>query len=320
MNRKIKRVAVLGSGVMGSRIACHSANIGVEVLLLDIVPRELNDAEKSQGLTLENGVVRNRIVRDAFQQAVKSNPSPLYHKDYASLVELGNFEDNMPGIGNCDWTIEAVVENLEIKKKVFAEVEKYRKPGSFITSNTSGIPIHLMLEDRSEDFQKYFCGTHFFNPPRYLKLLEVIPTPKTDPEVIDFFMHYGDLYLGKTTVLCKDTPAFIANRVGIFALAKVVDSMKKVGLNIDQVDKLTGPVIGRPKSATFRTLDVVGLDTTVKVASNLYDAVTEDEARDIFKLPEVIDTMQERFLSGNDADFDYRLVGIHSGQNTCIHS
>lgn len=299
MTRRINKVAVLGSGIMGSRIACHFANIGVQVVLLDIVPRELNDAEKKKGLTLEDKAVRNRIVNEAFDTAVKSKPAPLYNKAFASRVELGNFDDDMHRIAECDWTIEVVVENLDIKKKVFNQVEEHRKPGTLITSNTSGIPIHLMLDGRSDDFQKHFCGTHFFNPPRYLKLLEIIPTDKTDPEIVDFFMHYGDLYLGKTTVLCKDTPAFIANRVGIYAILKVIDTMQKLDLNVDEIDKLTGPVIGRPKSATFRTSDVVGLDTLIKVANNLYEGLKDDEARDTFKLPDVVGKLEENKWLGD---------------------
>ncbi len=299
MTRRIKKVAVLGSGIMGSRIACHFANIGVEVLLLDIVPRELNDFEKKKGLTMEDKSVRNRIVTDAFNSAVKSNPAPLYDKAFASRIALGNFDDDMAKIKDYDWTIEVVVENLDIKKKVFDQVEKYRTLGTLITSNTSGIPIHLMLDGRSEDFQKHFCGTHFFNPPRYLKLLEIIPTPKTDPEITDFLMHYGDLYLGKTTVLAKDTPAFIANRVGIYAILKVIESMQKFGLNVDEIDKLTGPVIGRPKSATFRTSDVVGLDTLVKVANGLYAGLPNDEGRDTFKLPDVVGKLMEKNWLGD---------------------
>lgn len=299
MNRTIRKVAVLGSGVMGSRIACHFANIGVQVLLLDIAPKELTEEEKKKGLTLESPAVKNRIVQTAFEAAVKSNPAPLFSKKFASRIKLGNFTDDMSKIKEYDWTIEVVVENLDIKKKVYDEVEKHRKPGTLITSNTSGIPIHLMAEGRSEDFQKHFCGTHFFNPPRYLKLLEIIPTPKTDPGVVKFLMHYGDLYLGKTTVLCKDTPAFIANRVGIFGIMKVVDSMRKLDLNVDEVDKLTGPVIGRPKSATFRTSDVVGLDTLVKVANNLYAGLTNDESRDLFKLPEVITKLEQNKWLGD---------------------
>ncbi|UII22450.1 3-hydroxyacyl-CoA dehydrogenase/enoyl-CoA hydratase family protein [Fulvivirga ligni] len=297
--RRINKVAVLGSGIMGSRIACHFANIGVKVLLLDIVPRELNDQEKKKGLTLEDKAVRNRIVQQSFDTAVKSKPAPLYDSSFASRVSLGNFDDDMEKIKDFDWIIEVVVENLDIKKKVFDQVEKYRKPGTLITSNTSGIPIHLMLDGRSEDFQKHFCGTHFFNPPRYLKLLEIIPTPKTDPEIVDFFMHYGDLYLGKTTVLCKDTPAFIANRVGIYAILKVIETMQKLDLNVDEIDKLTGPVIGRPKSATFRTSDVVGLDTLVKVANGLYQGLPNDEGRETFKLPEVVSKLEENKWLGD---------------------
>ncbi|MDH5367002.1 MAG: 3-hydroxyacyl-CoA dehydrogenase/enoyl-CoA hydratase family protein [Cyclobacteriaceae bacterium] len=299
MKRKIRKVAVLGSGIMGSRIACHFVNIGTEVLLLDIVPKELTEQESASGLSLESKSVRNRIVNDAFNATLKAKPAPLYNKKFANRISLGNFEDDMPKIKDYDWVIEVVVENLDIKKTVFEQVEKYRKSGSLITSNTSGIPIHLMLEGRSEDFQNNFCGTHFFNPPRYLKLLEIIPTPKTDPEIVAFLMHYGDRYLGKTTVLCKDTPAFIANRVGIFAILKVVDSMQKLGLNIDEIDKLTGPVIGRPKSATFRTSDVVGLDTLVKVSNNLYEGLPNDEGREMFKLPDIINTLIEKKWLGD---------------------
>jgi 3-hydroxyacyl-CoA dehydrogenase len=299
MKRKIKKVAVLGSGVMGSAIACHFANIGCQVLLLDIAPKELTDEEKARGLNLDHKSVKNRIVQTSFDRSIKSNPGPVYSKKFISRVTLGNFDDDLQRIKDYDWTIEVVVENLDVKKKVYESVEKYRKPGSLITSNTSGIPIHLMAEGRSDDFKKHFCGTHFFNPPRYLRLLEIIPTPFTDPEVVDFLMHYGDLYLGKTTVLCKDTPAFIANRVGVFAIMKVVDSMQKLGLNIDEIDKLTGPVIGRPKSATFRTSDVVGLDTLIKVAGNLYKGLTNDESREFFKLPEVVLKMEENKWLGD---------------------
>ena len=299
MTRRITKVAVLGSGIMGSRIACHFANIGVEVLLLDIAPAELTEDEKKKGLTLDSRIVRNRIVQSSFDNAVKSNPAPLFSKKFASRVKLGNFSDDISKIKECDWTIEVVVENLDIKKKIYDDVERYRKPGTLVTSNTSGIPIHLMAEGRSADFQKNFCGTHFFNPPRYLKLLEIIPTPTTDPQVVDFLMHYGDLFLGKTTVLCKDTPAFIANRVGIYAIMKVVDTMRKLDLNIDEIDKLTGPVIGRPKSATFRTSDVVGLDTLIKVAQNLHAGLPNDEGREMFRMPEVITKLEQNKWLGD---------------------
>src|SRR5690625_3231549 len=257
--RRIRKVALLGSGIMGSAIACHFANIGAEVLLLDIVPRELTDKEKAAGLTLEDKSVRNRIVNNSLSHAIKSKPAPLYHKSFADRITTGNLEDDLPKIKDADWVIEVVVERLDIKKQVFEKLEQYRSPGTLITSNTSGIPIHLMSEGRSEDFQKHFCGTHFFNPPRYLKLLEIIPGPKTDPQVLEFLENYGEKYLGKTTVVTKDTPAFIGNRIGVFGIMNLFHLVREMDLTIEEVDKLTGPVIGRPKSATFRTADVVGL-------------------------------------------------------------
>lgn len=281
MKRTIKRVAVLGSGVMGSRIACHFAGIGVQVLLLDIVPKEATGSTDKKA--------RNKIVNDSLQAAIKSNPSPVYHKNALKKISTGNFEDDMKDIANADWIIEVVIERLDIKKSVYEQVEKFRKPGTLITSNTSGIPIHMLSEGRSDDFKKNFCGTHFFNPPRYLRLLEIIPTPDTDPSITNFLMHYGDLYLGKTTVLCKDTPAFIANRIGVFSIMYVFKLVDKLGLSIDEVDLLTGPIIGRPKSATFRTADVVGIDTLVKVAKGIYDNCPADEARDIFTIPAWVD-------------------------------
>jgi 3-hydroxyacyl-CoA dehydrogenase len=285
MKRIIRKVAVLGSGVMGSRIACHFAGTGVQVLLLDRAPAELTDTEKAKKMALDHPTVKNRIVNEALAAAIKSNPSPVYNAEVARRVRTGNFTDNMKDISSCDWIIEVVVERLDIKSGIFSEVEKFRKPGTLISSNTSGIPIHLMNEGRSEDFKKHFCGTHFFNPPRYLRLLEIIPTPDTDPEVIQFLLEYGDLHLGKTTVLCKDSPAFIANRVGVFSIMTIFKLMDKLGLNIDQIEALTGPIIGRPKSATFRTADVVGLDTLVKVANGVYENCPKDEAREIFQIP-----------------------------------
>ncbi len=297
--RTIKKVAVLGSGVMGSRIACHFAGIGLQVLLLDIPPKELTDAETKKGLSLDKPEVKNRIVNEALIEAIKSNPSPVYTKDVIKNITTGNFEDNMKDIADCDWTIEVVVERLDIKKLIFDEVEKYRKPGTLITSNTSGIPIHLMAEGRSDDFKKHFCGTHFFNPPRYLRLLEIIPTPHTEKEVVDFLMHYGDLYLGKTTVLCKDTPAFIANRIGVFSIMSIFHIMDKLDLNIDDVEALTGPIIGRPKSATFRTADVVGIDTLVKVAIGVKDNCPGDEAKDTFIIPSWLQKMVDNKWLGD---------------------
>ena len=285
MKRIIRKVAVLGSGVMGSRIACHFAGTGVQVLLLDRAPAELTETEKAKNLSLDHPAVKNRIVNEALAAAIKSNPSPVYDSTVVKRIQTGNFADNMKDISSCDWIIEVVVERLDIKLGIFSEVEKFRNPGTLISSNTSGIPIHLMNEGRSEDFKKHFCGTHFFNPPRYLRLLEIIPTPDTDPEVTQFFLEYGDLHLGKTTVLCKDSPAFIANRVGVFSIMAIFKLMDKLGLNIDQIETLTGPIIGRPKSATFRTADVVGLDTLVKVANGVYENCPEDEARNVFLIP-----------------------------------
>ena len=283
MKRSIKKVAILGSGVMGSRIACHFAGIGVNVLLLDMVPKEAIESTKPQE--------RNKLVNDALQAALKSNPSPVYTKATAKKITTGNFDDNLPEIAGVDWIIEVVVERLDIKQMMYEKVEKYRKPGTIVSSNTSGIPIHLMAEGRSEDFKKHFCGTHFFNPPRYLRLLEIIPTPHTSSEVVDFLMEYGDLFLGKTTVHCKDTPAFIANRIGVFSIMLIFNSMEKLGLSIDEIEALTGPIIGRPKSATFRTADVVGIDTLVKVAKGVADNCPNDEARAIFTIPSWLEKM-----------------------------
>lgn len=299
MKRTIKKVAVIGSGIMGSGIACHFANIGVEVLLLDIVPREPTEAEVAKGLTLESKIVRNRIVNEHLGNALKSKPSPIYHQKFASRITTGNTTDDLQKIAEADWIIEVVVERLDIKKSVFEQIEKYRKPGTLITSNTSGIPIHFMSEGRSEDFQQHFCGTHFFNPARYLKLFEIIPGPKTSQEVLDFLSEYGEKFLGKTSVVAKDTPAFIGNRIGIFGIQSLFHLVTEMGLTIEEVDKLTGPVIGRPKSATFRTVDVVGLDTLVHVANGLYDGVPEDEAHDLFKLPDFITKMLEKNMLGS---------------------
>ena len=299
MKRLIKKVAVLGSGVMGSRIACHFAGIGLQVLLLDIAPKELNEIEKAKNLSIDHPAVKNRIVNDALAAALKANPSPVYTKDVVKKITTGNFTDNMKDISGYDWIIEVVVERLDIKQAVFTEVEKYRKPGTLITSNTSGIPIYMMTEGRSDDFKKHFCGTHFFNPPRYLRLLEIIPTAFTDAEVVDFLMDYGSLQLGKTTVLCKDTPAFIANRIGVFGMMAIMNAMEKLQLNIDEIDALTGPIIGRPKSATFRTADVVGIDTLVKVAKGVYENCPDDEAKDQFVIPAWLNKMVENNWLGD---------------------
>ncbi|MBZ0205511.1 MAG: enoyl-CoA hydratase/isomerase family protein [Flavobacteriales bacterium] len=284
-NRHIKKVAVLGSGVMGSRIACHFANVGAEVLLLDIVPKEGDD--------------RNKIVNDALAFALKSNPSPIYDKAFASRITTGNFEDDLSKIKDCDWIIEVVIERLDIKQQVLANVEKHRKPGTLITTNTSGIPIHAIAEGRSEDFRKHFCGTHFFNPPRYLPLLELIPGPDTDPAVLSFLEDYGQRVLGKVTVLCKDTPAFIANRIGVFGIMGLFHLVEEMGLTVEEVDRLTGPALGRPKSATFRTADVVGLDTLVKVAQGVKDNCPTDEQNALFTIPGYLQQMVDKNMLGS---------------------
>jgi 3-hydroxyacyl-CoA dehydrogenase len=298
LNQLIKKAAVLGSGVMGSGIAAHLANIGIPTLLLDIVPRELTEDEKAKGLTLEDRVVRNRISNSSIQKLLKQKPAPLTVKKNLSLIEAGNLEDDLVKLNNVDWVIEVVVENLNVKKQVFEKVDQCRKPGSIISSNTSGISVEAMVEGRSEDFQKHFLGTHFFNPPRYLKLLEVIPTQYTDPEVLSFMKTFGEDVLGKGVVEAKDTPNFIANRIGTYGLLITVQEMLKGGYSVGEIDSITGPLVGRPKSATFRTLDVVGLDTFYHVANNVYEKV-EGKEKEVFEIPEFIKTMVEKGWLGS---------------------
>ena len=271
MQHRIKKVAVLGSGVMGSGIACHFANIGLDVLLLDIVPFNLSDEEK------KDPVKRNSQAVKALATAIKSKPAPLFKKDFASHITTGNFDDDFEKIADCDWIIEVVIERLDIKQQIFEKVDKHRKAGSLVTSNTSGIPIKMLAEGRSADFQKHFCGTHFFNPPRYLRLFEVIPHEGTDPGVVDFFMHYGDVYLGKQTVLCKDTPGFIGNRIGVMSGVQMMDLTVKYDMTIEEVDAITGSLIGRPNTATYRLQDLVGIDTSAKVSGFVMGNVSDDE-------------------------------------------
>lgn len=297
--RRINKIAIIGSGIMGSGIACHFANIGVEVLLLDIIPNALNDNEKALGLTLEDKLVRNRLVNDALKTALKSKPSPIYSQKFAQRITTGNTEDDIAKIKDADWIMEVVVERLDIKKQVFEMLEKHRTPGTLITSNTSGIPIKFMSEGRSADFQEHFCGTHFFNPARYLNLFEIIPGPKTDSSVLTFLNEYGSKFLGKTSVVAKDTPAFIGNRIGIFGIQSLFHQVKELGLSVEEIDKLTGPVIGRPKSATFRTVDVVGLDTLVHVANGIFENCPKDEAHHLFQLPDFISKMMKNNWLGS---------------------
>lgn len=318
--RRIKHVTVLGSGIMGSGIAAHFANIGVEVLMLDIVPFELNENEKMKGLSLEDKVVRNRIAADNLKALSKAKPALLYSKEFMDRISIGNFDDDLAKIKDTDWIIEVVVERLDIKKSVYEKIEKYRKPGTLVSSNTSGIPINLLVEGRSDDFKKHFAGTHFFNPVRYLPLLEIIPTKETDPEITKFYMDYGAKFLGKTTVFAKDTPAFIANRIGVFSIMDLLHNVKKLGLHVTDVDKLTGPIIGRPKSATFRTADVVGLDTLVHVANGVKNSGVEDnDFNNVFELPDYINHMMEnKWLGSKTKQGFYKKVKDEKGKSQIL--
>ncbi|GGE99077.1 3-hydroxyacyl-CoA dehydrogenase [Chishuiella changwenlii] len=316
MRRHVKHVTVLGSGVMGSGIACHFANIGVQVLMLDMVPRELTPQEQAKGLTLDDKVVRNRTAQSHLDFALKSNPSPIYDKAFASRITVGNFDDDLEKIKNSDWVIEVIIERLDIKQAMFEKVDALRKPGTLITSNTSGIPIHLMSEGRSEDFQKHFCGTHFFNPPRYLKLFEVIPGPKTNQEVVDFFKHYASLFLGKTPVLCKDTPGFIGNRIGVYSMAKIMELTQELGLTIEEADTLTGSILGRPKTGTFKLGDLVGLDTAYNVTKGLQQNTTGDQMIQELKDSKFLDFLIENKFLGDKTKKGFYYKEVDKEGNT----
>ncbi len=295
---RIEKAAVLGAGTMGAGIAAHLANAGIPVLLLDIAPRELSKDEQAKGLSLDDKRVKNRIANAGFEAAKKARPAAFFTPAQVALVQVGNFADDMAKIKDCDFVLEAVVENLEIKRKLYAEVDKHRKPGSIIASNTSGIPVKSIADGFSEDFRKHFLGVHFFNPPRYLHLCELIATEWTLPEVMCSVHGFVDGRLGKGVVLAKDRPNFIANRIGVFASMHAIKTMLEDGYSIEEIDKITGAAIGRPKSATFRTSDVVGLDVLNHVASNLYEAVPEDDERDVFIAPEFIKQMIGRGILG----------------------
>ena len=292
MTYHIQKAAVIGSGVMGSGIAAHLANIGIPTLLLDIVPNELSKEEEAKGLTLEDSSVRNRFAASALQKLLKQKPAPLTTKKSLNLITVGNLEDDLNKLSDVDWIIEVVTERLDIKQNLYEKVDSVRKQGSIISSNTSGISINMMTSGRSEDFKKHFLGTHFFNPPRYLKLLEVIPAQETLPEVVEFMQQFGENRLGKGVVLAKDTPNFIGNRIGTYGLLITLQVMKEKGYSVGEVDSVTGPLIGRPKSATLRTLDVVGLDTFVHVAKNVYDHTTGEEQK-VFEVPAYLQKMVE---------------------------
>jgi len=291
MNRRIEKVAVLGAGTMGARIAAHFANAGIPCYLLDIAPSELNAAEKAKGLSLHSPAVRNRIVLAGLEAAKKSRPAAFFTPETARLITPGNLEDNLSWCADVDWIVEAVAENLEIKRSLFARVESVRKPGALVTTNTSGLPIHLIAEGRSDDFQHHWAGTHFFNPPRYMKLVELIPGPKTLPGVLDSLNDFCDRRLGKGVVVAKDTPNFIANRIGTFSMLNVLRQMQALDMTIEEVDACTGPAIGQPKSATFRTTDIVGLDVLAHVVRNIYDNIPNDESRDLWHLPAFVEEM-----------------------------
>lgn len=282
--RIIKKITVLGSGVMGSGIAAHLANAGFQVTMLDLPSDDRN---------------RNKIADDALQQAIRQKPDPFYHKDFVSRITTGNFEDDLKRIGEADWIIEVIVERLDTKRALFEKVDTYRKSGSIVSSNTSGIPIHSIAEGRSDDFKKHFLGTHFFNPPRYLRLLEVIPTADTEPSLVAFMMHFGETYLGKQTVLCKDTPAFIANRIGVYSMARIFQLTEESGLPISVVDKLTGPAISRPNTGTFRLADLVGHDTGVKVIQGIQQNCPGDEQASAFNIPAYMQFLLDNKFLGN---------------------
>lgn len=296
---RIEKAAVLGAGTMGAQIAAHLANAGIPTLLLDLPPRELTPDEQAKGLALQSPEVRNRVARNGLEAAKKAKPAAFFTPDFASLVSVGNFDDDLSKLKDCDLILEAVVENLDIKRSLYERVEKYRSPGSIVASNTSGIPIHLLAEGRSDDFKQHFLGVHFFNPPRYLHLVEIIRTDWTKPEVSCFIYGFLDQRLGKGVVPAKDRPNFIANRIGTFGALHTIKTMLADGYSIEEVDRMTGPAVGRPKSATFRTFDLVGLDVFTHVIKNLHEALTDDEQRDTFVVPEVLAQMVERGLLGN---------------------
>lgn len=292
--RRLARAAVLGAGVMGAAIAAHLANVGVPTLLLDIVPKDLTDDERRRGLGLDAPAVRNRFARAGLDRAVKAQPAAFYSPARADLITIGNFDDNISLIRDVDWIVEAVVERLDAKRELLANVEAHWTPGTVVSTNTSGLPVGAIAAQASAEFRAHFVGTHFFNPPRYMRLLEVIPTRETLPWVTDTVALWGERMLGKGVVFCKDTPNFIANRIGTYGFLKNVHLMVELGLEIDEVDELTGPLMGRPRSATFRTTDIVGLDTAMNVAANSHRNLPNDEEREVYHPPPFMTEMVKR--------------------------
>lgn len=319
MVKEIKKAAVIGAGVMGSGIAAHLANVGIPTYLLDIVPNKLTPEEESKGLTLEHPTVRNRLAGYAKKALFKQKPAPLYQNSDADLITIGNMEDNLDYLKDADWIIEVVVENLKVKKIVFETIERYRKQGTIVSSNTSGVSINQMVEGRSDDFKKHFLGTHFFNPPRYMKLLEIIPANDTDSEVLSFITDFSEKVLGKGVVLAKDTPNFIANRIGTYGLMVTLHEMVKMGLRSDDVDAITGPLMGRPKSASFRTLDMVGIDTFVHVANNVVDNSDDDEEKKTFTMPKfVLDMVEKGWIGDKNKQGFYKKVKSDKGKEILV--
>src|ERR1700680_1360068 len=291
MTRRIEKAVVLGAGTMGARIAAHFANAGLPCILLDIVPPNLPPNASAAD--------RNKIVRAGLEAAKKSKPAAFFTPALAERVAIGNFEDDLGRCAEADWIIEVVAENLEIKRKLLARVAEVRKPGAIVTTNTSGLPVHSIAEGMSEEFRQHWAGMHFFNPPRYLKLLELIPGPKSSPAVLETLAEFCDRRLGKGVVVAKDTPNFIANRIGTFSMLNALRLMNKLGMTIEEADACTGPAIGQPKSATFRTADIVGLDVLMHVVKNIYETATDDESREMYRVPPFVEEIAKRKWLGD---------------------
>jgi len=297
--KEIRKAAVLGAGVMGATIAAHLANVGIPSYLLDIVPRELTPEEEKKGLTLDSPEVRSRLAVTGKQELLKNKQKPLYSDSNIDMITPGNFEDDMDKLKEVDWVIEVIVENMDIKKKVFKQVEENWTPGTIVSSNTSGLSINEMVSENSPEFRKYFLGTHFFNPPRWMKLLEIIPCDDTSEEVLNYMHRFCERVVGKGVVFAKDTPNFIANRIGTYAMVYTIDLMLENNMSIEQVDTITGPPMGHPKSASFRTLDMVGLDTFCHVAKTVYDKTDDPEEKEVFDVPELLNKMVENKMLGD---------------------
>ncbi|MCT4634620.1 MAG: 3-hydroxyacyl-CoA dehydrogenase/enoyl-CoA hydratase family protein [Rickettsiales bacterium] len=319
MGFNINKVAVLGAGVMGAGIAAHIAGAGISVCLLDVIPRELTEKEKAKGLTLESPQVRNRIAQAGKDKVTNLKFRAIYDKDMGNMIEVGNFTDNMNMLKDCDWIIEVIVENLDIKKNFMKEINKYMKPGAIIASNTSGISINEIIEDMPLEFRQHFLGTHFFNPPRYMKLFELIPGKDTLPELVDFMRNFGTKRLGKGVVMAKDTPGFVANRIGSYALVTVVKLTEKYDYDLMKVDQLTGSIIGRPKSATFRTLDMVGIDIYAHVANNTINSIDDADEKEALTSPEFVQKMIDAGQLGDKTKQGfYKKVKTEKGKQTLM--